>query len=407
MEDWDEDSDPVIGVALLDEPGGLKGAGIASVAGAASFRFESLPDLIADRPGVLWITSATPNEFVDGLGLRFPQLRTNAWLGTPVPHIAEELGVDPANHDICARYVAEVAARCVRRAKGYFPEITTNGDPAGTFADCIRPSVQPNSHRGRLDPPIADALRASFTRPGPPPGAEPAAHDVLVRLPIQRILHLERVLASQVPDGSWRAVDPAGINELYMWCADSDLPVIASVLLSKPNAKLVPVIPRRGVRMWLAQPELRALTKMVVGQITAIFVAERYMSCASSLRFPPPVFLPVDHASMATGLFAECMLQALTTATGQIGAVTETQASRYSPRSAWLLSTARTVVMSEAAKLIARQFNVVGWGLSHVSVAIPLARIPALRKYVMEASGLVFPTFFARREVARTFEVAG
>jgi hypothetical protein len=221
-----------------------------------------------------------------------------------------------------------------------------------------------------------------------------------------------------------------GALQAARWAVDGNKPALALVSLSKPEARLSSLINRKalkGQRVWMSFPELSVLSECAETRIERLFVAEEHVTAATAFPRAMPALTAMDHASISSGLFAETFLAAACepAAHGSLARSMESRGipgySPYpasvvammksgegarvagcSPRTAWLSSSARIHAFVEAAKLAANDFDVIGYGISHVVVGLRPDDLMRLGQYLARTPELSLPARFGRllREMA-------
>lgn len=389
-----------VGCAFLSRGSGLTGHGHACVDGGESFKFFSVDELHQRYPDTVWISSATPNRFISDQGLRKPWLRHGSYFQSSITSIADELGLDPSDHGGAATAISAIIGRTAALATHHIPSLDFPGPQGLTFADAICGSIYGRPKPAAETQEVLEVLKSTFHPPLPPYG-EASSNDLVIRIPVQRVAHMERVLSIAVPTGNWKEINLAGIGDARDWMLSTLQPALALTWISKPHAKLSRLIPKasaRGIRVWLPFPEFAVLSGCAEVKIDRILVADEYVSCSSGFRVPPPVMSPIDHAAISSGLFAESYLGAICNMAPRYaeGNGTPARYGQNTARSAWMLSAARAFVFTEAAKLMISDFNVISYGISDITLAVPKSELSRLRNYLANANDLLLPAKYLK-----------
>lgn len=387
-----------IGCALLTKRSDLKSGGWASLAGAESFRFSSLEALQAAGP--LWVLSTPEASFIAEAGTRYPYLRHAGFLPTPITAVAEEIAPpDPNNFAQAAQRVSEVLNRVFGMANQMVPAaraLLEGGAAAATLTSVMQQLAAPLLRSEPMPPELLEAMPSLFK--SPQPFNQAGGNDIAVRVPANRIVLAEAVMNMLVPGSSWSEVPLGRYPNPLSWAIGETKPVIAKVSIRGPLPRVKASAPlmrhlTRGAVRWMALPEIAALSRIVEMTAERVFVADEMVSTSASLKVPRPAFSPAASASVSAGLFAECYMHAacspsLTAGAGS-GAARAPQP--YSVRAAWLMAAARALMMQEAMQLSSAGFAVIGYGPSHVLVAIAKRNLRSLRKALADSSLLSYP----------------
>ncbi len=378
---------PLLGCAFLQDAGGLAGKGTACLPGGTPFGFAQVAQLHEKHPEALWVLSASWARFTREAGLRTPWLRSGEFFPTPVVSLAEELGHCASEPEGAARACAEVMNRCLRLAgsQAHLRGAALRLAEANTFTEALRPALRPR-------PPTAsgafgiDEILSQALQPPVPAGGQANGHDLLVRLTLQRVAHMQTVLDHHAPTGEWREVEMRRVADPFEFATNSVPPVLALVSISKPLPVLSGLMNKRAIRggrVWMARPELAVIGRFGEPRIERLFVSEGGLPVRALLPITAPDIDAVDHASLASGLLAESFLHCACTPLGHnTGALA---------LATWVTSNARVITFTESAKLVANGFKVLGYGVSHVLVGLHRSRLPELRAYLARSPALLLP----------------
>jgi hypothetical protein len=158
----------------------------------------------------------------------------------------------------------------------------------------------------------------------------------------------------------------------------------------------------QGQVRWMAMPEFIAMSRLVEMKAEFAYVAEETVPVTASMRVPAPLFSPAAVASVSAGIFAEAYMHAACmpafTFHGGLAAASDPSPS-YSVRGAWVMSAARSLMAQEALALTDAGLPVVGYGPSHVSVALTPKNAKALRDALRTSRWLTYPAGLRDRTV--------
>jgi hypothetical protein len=241
-------------------------------------------------------------------------------------------------------------------------------------------------------PEVGAALRASLQ---PPAIATVSfsADRFSMRIPVQRVAHLQDVMQQHVPEGEWREMNLSGVSDPLDWILKCDKPAIALVSVLKPTKGLSSLLNRnatRGHKIWAAHPELRMMREISEVRVSKVYVADAYVHAEATLSEPTPRLEALDHASISSGLFAEAFLTAACSVPECVPYNPHTPLM-CSPRSAWLLSHARARVMREAITLANAGVTVIGAGAHSITVLVEKRDVSSTRKIIQKSSELTLP----------------
>lgn len=379
-----------IGCAVLAGKGTLDCSGFASINGATSFRFRHVDELLMLHPGVVWVTSVMSPSFSSGGGARKPWLRSSQYFTTSLTSLIEEVGCDPLSHSDNARTISEIYSRCISRAKtGCGVDFLGQADSefSSLFNDALGIDSVLNVESLSVEVPLRQASMISQNTIN-----SALVNDIVVRLPLQRIYHMQNVLSTKIPSGAWHEINLAPKNDPFSWVCESSVPVLSLVSAVKTKSLSSGLMGShiiRGRKAWVAQPELLELGKYSDIKVERVFCAEEYVSAASALARPLPIVSPIEHASISSGLFAESLLASVCRSSqGMVPA---------SPMSVWMLAAAKANVLREASKLLTDGFKVISYGAFHVTVGVKKTELSRLRKFVADSENLILSARFSRK----------
>lgn len=390
-----------VGCAFLTRPNNLQSGGWASLAGGESFRFTTLDALQAAGP--LWVVSTPETAFLTEGGASYPFLRHSDFLPTPSTAIAEEVspnGNAQSNAPMSAQRVSEILTRVLSMADAIAPVsdvLISTKSAARTMTSAVQLLMAPILRSDPMPAELAGAMPSLFAA-STPLGAS-SSSDIAVRIPANRILLAEMVLATGVPGYSWKEVALNEFPNVLSWAIGDNKPVIAKVTIKGPlpkiksNAPLMGHLTRGAVR-WMALPEIVALSRIVEMRAEKVYVADEFVPPSASLKIPPPVFAPAGMASISAGLFAEtylhaaCMPALLSAEPNEEGAAPR---QTHSVRAAWLAAASRALMVQEAMALSSAGFSVIRYGPTHVLVSVAKRNLRNLRKAIGASKLLSYP----------------
>lgn len=358
----------------------LDGGGFAAVGGDV-FRFESVDQVIEDHDGICWMTALTRSALgVSEVGAR---LIDNEFFATNLASILDELGVSIAHPAEAASAIAPILVRVEAICAAWGVTINARVRLPEALAAAFDASKE--GDLAEQDP-FFKAASASFISKGPR-----RVNDVVVRLPLHRVVQARRVLGSLVPAGAWKEANVKVITNAATWLKTIDAPVIAQVSSSKPSATVSAIVPRKqgNGKIWLAHPELMALGEFAEIQLDRALTAEAYRPVA--LKRPLSEVLPAGAigASISFGLCAEALMTGICTH------------ARAPQAAAWLTSVARLHAFREAARLSIERFTVVGYATCHVLVSVPKKKVSDLLAFLdQEQTLLMAPASLTRKNGA-------
>jgi hypothetical protein len=399
-----------IGCAVLNVRSSLHSGGWASLAGGAPFKFTMLETL--QQAGPLWVVSATESTFLTEGGANYPFLRHANFLPTSITSIAEEVSDSwQTVNSETVRRVSEILTRVLELADTMAPvsqALLDNSHDTRTLTAAMQVLMAPILRSDPMPEELAEAMPSLF-KAQPPLGSQ-NGNDIAVRIPANRILLAESVLASGVPGSVWTEVSPSDYPSVLHWAIGNNKQIIAKVTIKGPLPGIKANLPlmghlTRGAVRWMALPEIIALNKIVDMREERIFVAEERVPASASLKVPPPVFSPAATGSISAGLFAEAYLHAAASPAllgqahaGEGANVAPKPVQTHSVRAAWLLSSARALMMQDALSLTFAGYSVIGFGPTHVLVSVSRRNLRDLRRAVASSKYLSYPTSLRSQE---------
>lgn len=387
-----------IGCALLTRRNDFSSGGWASVAGQNAFRFSTLEALRTYAP--LWVLSTPEQVFATDASFHQEHLRHAGFLPTPITAIAEEVAPpDPNNFSLAAQRVAEILARVMSMADVMAPasKAVLDGGAGATLTGALQRLAAPMLRPDPMHPDLLAAMPSLFKAPMPPQAG--SGNDIAVRLPASRVMVCDALLNMLVPGSDWTELPSKKLADALSWAIGDEKQIIAKVSIRGPLPRVKTSAPMmrqltRGAVRWMALPEIAALSGLVEMTAERIFLAEESVPVSASMRIPPPVFSPQAMASTSAGLLAESFLHAAcmpaAAAAADVDGVVGTR-QPYSARAAWLMATARALMMQEALALSAAGYSVIGYGPTHVLVSIAKRNLKGLRKTLAGQPHLSYP----------------
>jgi hypothetical protein len=306
---------------------------------------QELDDFLVELPpGGCYLTNASYRA-LKAAGLdRRGDLRCDDYLGTRVASLIDEVGLQDAQRDVKARFLADVFGEVMRLAHDHL-EIPMH--PAGrTLAVAIRHAYL----RDRQPPAsqeVREALQLAFQRATYSAMTEGRRSGRRVVMRQHRQSYAENLLSVDVPFGEWcEVLPPSDEAKRVVWARDlleeRPLLVHAKVHFHGPHAHALaqmvnigsgaqPVATEWGRavnnRSWLAGPEFVALSTMADVRIDRVLAADQYVEGpwtafdASASPVGPPAGAPIlcgplrlhgpAQLTRATGLLAESLWQSL------------------------------------------------------------------------------------------------
>jgi hypothetical protein len=406
----------IIGCALLTKRNDFASGGWASIGGQESFRFSTLEALRTYAP--LWVLSTPEQVFATDASFHQDHLRHAGFLPTPVTAIAEEVAPpDLNNFSLAAQRVSEILGRVMTMADAMAPasNAVLAGGAGATLTAALQQLAAPMLRSDPMHPDLLAAMPSLFKAPMPPQAG--AGNDIAVRLPASRVLLCDALLNMLVPGSEWTELPAKKLADALSWAIGDEKQIIAKVSIRGPLPRVKTSAPMmrhltRGAVRWMALPEIAALSGIVEMTAERVFLAEESVPVGASMKVPPPVFSPQAMASISAGLLAEtylhaaCMPASVPKVDGN-----PSVPHPYSARAAWLMSTARALMMQEALALSAAGYSVIGYGPTHVLVSIAKRNLKGLRKTLSNHPHLSYPAglrFYEERSTAprETHELA-
>lgn len=398
-----------VGCAFLNRASNLNAGGWASLDGGAPFKFSDLETL--REAGGLWVVSTPEKTFLTegGSGIKF--LRHANFLATPITAIAEEVspGASSLNNiGISVQRVSEIVSRVTNLAETLSPmaPVLAQHDSIGrSLVHAIQATVAPSLRDDPLPLDLTQSLPSLFAPSAPLGNSE--GRSAVVRIPANRIELQRLVLARGVPGRVWTEVKKDAYPNVLSWAIGDNIPIIAKVSLKGPQPKVKSNVPfmaslTRGAVRWMALPEIVSLSKIVEMRAEKIFMAQDLVTSLATLKVPPPEFAPAGMASISAGLLAEAYLHAVCAPSfGSSEQRFEGQGVQmHSIRAAWLTAVSKSIMLNEALELLGAGFSVIGYGLSHILVAVSNRNLRSLRKAIGPRPLLSYPTGLRIQESA-------
>lgn len=381
----------IVGAAIFDQPTLGAGPGYACMQGGKAFRFTNMDDLDKD---IVWITNFSSFVFGDDHISKRKNLRSADFFGVPVQAIADEIGIREIKSEESAKLLSTIFYRIINLVERYIGDIKNADSHLGVYSDLqdiIKMSIVGNIKSPHRTPhEVTDGINHAFSFPISPSG-EMSNNDYLIRIPMQRIAHMNSVVNSPIPHGAWKPVDMSGLEDPLAWAVKQERPCLAQISLLKPSPLISSLVSKktpRSTRVWIAHPEILAINHFMTVRVEKIYQSESYVSNASALRLPPPDFHSYDNISISAGIFAESYLHAACSS--------ESKAFTDKVRACWFASVARSYVLVEISRLIANKFNVVGYDLSNILISTPRSHVKRLMEYVNSNESLIFPSRYAQ-----------
>lgn len=383
-----------VGCAVFEGAISIDGPGYASINGGKVERFESIDLLTEKHPEVIWVTSVSTANFLSGAGGRKPLLRSGNFFETSVASLIDEIGARQELPWDAARYISEIVSRTFYVAS-QFCDITFPGESNQRFSDLLQMFVAPNLSRDMNLPEVGMALAKLVATPVATISSATGTQ-IVIDVPMQRVAHMLGVMSTPVPTGDWHRVNLAGINDQYKWICEKKSPVLAEVRITKSQSNLGGLVNKGvigGAPIWLAHPELIELGKHAEFNVHNVFIADDYFPAEATLASPTPAFEAQDHASISSGLFAEAFLMACCNQPQ----VSEFPSVSVSPRAAWLMSSARSRVLAQAAMFVREGFNVLSYGPLSFRLALKQNDLPRFRQCISKSQEVLMPARYSSR----------
>lgn len=393
---------PRFGVALFDES---KDSGWACLPVGEPFRFRQPQDLPSD---CIWVCSSTVKDHRERFG-NTSHLRNSEYV-SKLTALAADFGLridGEGKWGILAQRASSMLAPAVHRAMVIASQVYGWAEPTRmlrleSLSEDIRAHlvqlIEPPQPPNYLRAPFASALQTysscNWNQYMP--------DSLTVTLRFNRVEYAKRIMATEVPDGSWSFMgsenDP-GFQYSMEMALDPEVPCLvnATVEFGGRDQDIATLCafgstPNKGapLRTWVSQPELRWLSQHAHVQINAVQKSSGSKPLPQKIQLPE--LLTCDELfslSVSAGLVAEAHWRALAK---DVYKPTRDGKKDISAWAVWLRAADRAFCFELALAAHKEGFQVQGYGNGSVVVRVPRATLPKLLDFCME-NNVAHPAF--------------